>query len=455
LALSTSSKEIHFASLFSTFSGISLIFLCCQARKASTKGSLKLRRGKLNKTIRLAIAGDPTAQEELCRLYAKPVLFQTRLVVKNKSDVEDVAQKVMIEMLRSISNLKSPYAFRSWLQRIIYNAALKQNVQAAKEADRSDLLEKAEFIIDEGEFAHPEETLEAKVLSQHMTGYLDKLPTAQATVLVLYYYEEQSYKEIADILGVSIGSVSSTMSKAKKNLKKMLDADAASEVFGIVSVPPLLRKSIRHIVINEVESHTSDEAVERLVEAGRVAIAATAVTAGVVGASTGASLSAETIKNILLAVAGVVLLGAIAAITIVLSQPTVEVAPPVTESKVPALTVDPVAPVVETPDVEVVYSIQVAQGQTDGTSVSNADDPQDYEIALNPLTSKIVANDGEKLDRWVLTDAQGTTLAEGTNSEIDITSLKLSEGQFLVTWHMLSAKGDAFLAHWEFIIDTP
>jgi RNA polymerase sigma-70 factor (ECF subfamily) len=439
-----------------------LSFLCSQARKAEAGGSFKLRRGKLNKTIRLAIAGDPTAQEELCRLYAKPILFQTRLIVKNKSDVEDVAQKVMIEMLRSISNLKSPYAFRSWLQRIIYNAALKQNIQTTREADRSDLLEKAEFIVDEGEFAHPEETLEAKVLSQHMTGYLDRLPPAQASVLVLYYYEEQSYKEIADILGVSIGSVSSTMSKAKKNLKKLLDADAASEVFGIVFVPSLLRKNIRRTVINEVESFASDESVERLIEAGKVTIAAaavTAATAGVVGAgatTSGASLSGETVRNIIMGVVGALLLGAIAVCTIVLSQPTEEIAPPVTESKVPALTVDPVAPVVETPDVEVVYSIfEPADNADSGASATNANDSQNYQIALNPLTSKIIANDGEKLDHWVLTDAQGTTLTEGTSEEIDITALKLSEGQFLVTWHMLSAKGDAFQAYWEFIIDTP
>ncbi len=420
-------------------------------------GSLILRTGKkLNRIIRLAIIGNAVAQEELCKLYAKPILFQSRILVKDKSDAEDVAQKVIIEMLRGISNLKSPYAFRSWLQRIISNASMKHNIQKAKEVERSDILEKADSVIDENETTRPEYVIENKELTQEMNGYLDRLPPTQAMVLVLYYYEEQSYKEIATTLGVSIGSISSTMSKAKKNLRKLLNNNASGSALGIIYSPVYIRKSLRRIVINEVESIASDEIVSRLLSVAKLTIAVTAVATGAVGIATaypvivgtGTAISAL-VKNIIIGTLSAAVVGG-TVVAAVLLAPNEEV-PATIEQNAPLTTTNADVSISVNPNVSVVYSINTEQ-DTDTTATSDSDDSQSS-VVKNPLTSTIVSGSGERLVSWAITDEHDREIVTGTNDSINIAELNLSNGKYLITWNMLTQYDSDFFAYWEFLID--
>jgi RNA polymerase sigma-70 factor (ECF subfamily) len=453
---------------FQIFSVVLIFFAVMSKKDGAGRLFYIVRREKLNEVIRHSMLGDSAAQEELCRMYAKTILFQSRLLVKNKSDAEDVAQKVMIEMIRGITSLKSPFAFRSWLQRIVVNAAYRQNMQTKKEYERSDVLDKAEFVIDDNVNDRPAEVVESKDLSQYIQGYLDKLPPTQAIVLVLYYYEDQSYKEIAATLGVSIGSVSSTMSKARKNLKELLKDSLASGSLGIVYKPLLPRRSLRSIVLSEVNRAGSDAAVERLMHTAKIAIAAGTISAGVVGASiaAGTAVAAGTgvavgggaaakaasgeatrqlLGNIGVTMSGVTLLAAIAVgAFFVFNQPEAPETVPVNHETAPPVDITPEAPLFAQPDVDVVYSINEAAANTDNGSGS--------EVALDPLTSKIVANNGETLDYWVLTNAQEEPVASGTEMEVDIVSLNLNSGQYLLTWHMLNSDGLGFIATWEFAI---
>jgi RNA polymerase sigma-70 factor (ECF subfamily) len=409
-----------------------------------------VRRQKLNALIKQAIAGDSSALEQLCQLYAKTILFQARLLVRNKDDAEDVAQKVAITMLRDIRQLRSPYAFRSWLQRLIVNASNKQNARSQREAERRENLSSVEAVIDESPEAQPGKTIETQDLQQFVGGYLEKLPAAQAVALTLYYYEQLSYKEVADVMGVSVGSVSSTISKAKQNLKKMLKDRSIRDVMGIIFIAPFLRGDIGRTIAEEVESRVSEHAVERLMVVCKSHIAGFASNVAAPAAATGVW------GTIVAVAAALTLLGGLGIGALMIGDEPIPVRPPDEQKSV----------IILEPDSRVTYSIAADQGE---------DNP------VNPLTVKFRILSNERLDGWRLLDAAGLERLSGREDIgvidaeadaaaaaasgipvgedvegdfIDIASLNLEDGAYTLIWSLFNEADEKAQAYWHFSIET-
>jgi RNA polymerase sigma-70 factor (ECF subfamily) len=410
-----------------------------------------MNRKRLNTLIKRAIAGEAIALEQLCQMYAKTILFQARLLVRNKDEAEDVAQRVAIEMLRGIQKLRSPYAFRSWLQRLIVNACNKQNARTQQETERTENLDSfVDSFVDESLEARPEESLASKDLQRYVGGYLDRLSPAQAVALTLYYYEQLSYKEVADAMGISVGAVSSTISKAKMNLRTMLKERNDPSALGIVFLPPIFRGGPERVVRDEINSSVSVGAVERFMAVCKTNIAAIATSAGTAVVTTG------TWGAVLATALGIALLGGAGAATIALLDTP--------ESNIPVI--EEAQPVIIPPDSRVTYSVAGEQLY---------DDPR------NPLTVQFSLLTGEQVEGWILTDSAGTELAlgggyagnaagtpaDGTGSTgsgvaqaiadgtfIDISSLGLADGEYTLSWYLIDRQGGKSRAYWDFFITS-
>jgi RNA polymerase sigma-70 factor (ECF subfamily) len=401
-----------------------------------------MRRKKLNILIRQAISGDPIALEQLCQLYAKTILFQTRLLIRNKDEAEDVAQKIAIAMLRDIQNLKSSYAFRSWLQRLIINACNQQNARTQRELERVENLELAEEVIDESLEARPEDSATSEDMRRYVGGYLDRLPTSQAIALTLYYYEQLSYKEVAATMGVSMGTVSSTISKAKKNLKKMLKESNERDVLGIIFIVPFLRNSIERTVFNEVEGGVSASAVERFMAVCRANIVGVAKGVGAAVATTGAWGTAIAIAT------AFALLGAIGVGAYLLNKDPEPVEQPPVQQQSTATE----------PDSRVTYLVE-------GQQIYN--DPKSYDNPSNPLSVQLQLLSNEKLERWNMIDSADKEIMAGKSvadqevarelvrgDYIDIAALNLPDGNYTLNWYLTNAQGVESHIFWDFTIAT-
>jgi RNA polymerase sigma-70 factor (ECF subfamily) len=402
-----------------------------------------MRKQRLNTLIRQAIVGDPTALEQLCRMYAKTILFQTRLLVRNKDEAEDAAQKVAIAMLRDIKDLRSSYAFRSWLQRLIINTCNRQNAQSQREGERIENLELAETIVDESMDARPEDSAISEDMRRYVGGYLERLPTAQAIALTLYYYEQLSYKEVAAAMDVSIGSVSSTISKAKKNLKRMLKENGERDVLGIIFIAPFLRGNLKRTVADEIESYVSPTAVERFMVVCKAHIVNIAKGVGSTAVATGAW---GTVVAVATAFA---LLGVIGVGAYLLSDTPEPIEPTIPQSQ----------PVVIEPESRVTYQVK---GQ------------QFYDDPTNPVTVQLQLLSDETLERWNMVDSAGKEIMVGRgvsrgtqDSEtqegarelvrgdfIDIAALNLPDGDYTLNWFLTNERGDEFRIFWDFTIAT-
>jgi RNA polymerase sigma factor (sigma-70 family) len=380
-----------------------------------------LRPKKLNAIIQQAINQDPVALEQLCELYARPILLQTRLLVRNKDEAEDVSQRVIIEMLRGIEKLRNPYAFRGWLQRIITNACYNQDMKSRTDIEYGDLLEVAELIVDERLEARPEDSAVASDMRDYLGKYLGQLPPAQAIVLTLHYNEELSYKEIAQVMDVSLGTVSNTMSKAKKNLKNLLKDKRESASLGIVFGASLIPNSLKEVVNSDVSSAVSDDAVAGLISFAKLSI---------VGSTAGAKLAVATASTTKIAVSIAVAVAVLSGTGITAYQ--------IQNNHITDGELDKVAPVEIGPDSRVTYSVKGEQ------LVHDATNPQEAWLSL--LT-------GEKIQNWILTDTlTDKPVLTGNGNHLDIVALGLPEGDYTITWYVVNANGTESRIFFDFYI---
>ena len=130
------------------------------------------------------------------------------------ADAEDLTQQVFLIAQRKTAQLREPTAARSWLFTILrrcFSKSLKRN--------RPLLAENLSLDIEN----IPEEMpVEASIDQAELQEALSELPPKYRLVLVMYFFEERSYRDIAEQLDVPIGTVMSRLARAKARLKERL-----------------------------------------------------------------------------------------------------------------------------------------------------------------------------------------------------------------------------------------
>ena len=179
--------------------------------------------------IRLTLAGDRDAFGVLVDRYGHTVCGLVSEVVRQKGDVEDIVQECFMRAYRSLGNFRHDAQFSTWLFRIAHNLAITRSQQQVRSANtfvcsEEDVLESYE--VDE---LLPDEILEARDLEERLMEHIDALPDHFRETLVLYYYEGQSYRDIAAILGKPMNTVKAHLRRAKAQLKKLLLAEYQPE----------------------------------------------------------------------------------------------------------------------------------------------------------------------------------------------------------------------------------
>jgi RNA polymerase sigma-70 factor (ECF subfamily) len=177
----------------------------------------------VTEVIERAMAGDAEALDELYRTFAKTIIFNVYNMINDKENAEDVAQEIAIAVVKGIGKLQSPYAFTSWLHRMIINLCSVHN-KRLKNKQGLDVAfdDTTKEIADANAENVPHQVVEQKQVKDLVLAAIQQLPPAQRSSIVMYYYDEMSYKEIAAALGVTINTASTNIRKAKLNLERIL-----------------------------------------------------------------------------------------------------------------------------------------------------------------------------------------------------------------------------------------
>lgn len=169
--------------------------------------------------------GNEQAFKQLVGLYQKRVVNTCFGLVHNTEDAEDIAQEVFIEVFRSIQNFRADAKLSTWLYRIAVNRSLnfiRDNKRRKWFQSFDDVVMEKNILLNhlasESAGTEIENLQRANIL--HVA--ISSLPENQKTAFTLNKYEELSYKEIAEVMEMSISSVESLIHRTKLNLQKKL-----------------------------------------------------------------------------------------------------------------------------------------------------------------------------------------------------------------------------------------
>jgi RNA polymerase sigma-70 factor (ECF subfamily) len=143
-------------------------------------------------------------------------------LTQDRSDAEDLVQETYLKALKGFASFQPGTNFRAWIYRILRNTFLTSRAGLAQHMDVP--LEDEEGEIDLPSTGDtPEGVLLAQADQQMVAAALEKLPVQAREIILLCDVEEMSYREIADTLGVPIGTVMSRISRARGALRKLLE----------------------------------------------------------------------------------------------------------------------------------------------------------------------------------------------------------------------------------------
>ena len=181
---------------------------------------------------------EPTAKamnfEEAVMPHMDAAYNLARWLTRNDADAQDMVQEAYLRALRFFSGFRGTDA-RAWLLTIVRNTCytwLRRNRSPELSCDFDEVV-----LARESEEPDPETQQLMKAQAQLVNEAIEKLPIEFREVVVLRELEELSYKEIAVILEVPIGTVMSRLARARKRLMLSLQADrrfdSVSAVAGI------------------------------------------------------------------------------------------------------------------------------------------------------------------------------------------------------------------------------
>lgn len=142
-----------------------------------------------------------------------------RWIMGNDQDAEDMVQEAYLRAYQYFVGFQGGSS-RAWLLTIVRNTCytwLRQNRAQGLVVELEDELQD-----DHTESINPEKMLQLHANRQHLLAALEKLPTEFRELIVLRELEEMSYKEIAGVAGIPIGTVMSRLARARQQLKRCL-----------------------------------------------------------------------------------------------------------------------------------------------------------------------------------------------------------------------------------------
>jgi len=159
--------------------------------------------------VNAAVAGDIESFGELCRRYYGPMVAIAYSLLSDHQLAEDAAQESYARALVNLRRLKNRARFSPWLAAICRNVAKDMVAVKARRIDAADLSQAAS-----GSSHNENGTLIRQAIEQ--------LPAPARELIVLRYYNNLSYEEIASVSGISRAAINGRLTRAKRKMAAYL-----------------------------------------------------------------------------------------------------------------------------------------------------------------------------------------------------------------------------------------
>src|SRR5262245_25149022 len=175
--------------------------------------------------LRQAAAGERDSLDELFKRYRLLAFRVAHRLLGNEADALDAVQEAFVKALVHLPSFQGRSSFKTWMLRVVSNAALDLGRQRGRrealsiDAAGPSFREDYEPVIE----SDPGRDLERQDLRRKVHEALEQLPAAQRQTFVLHAEAELSYREVAEALGISIGTVMSRLYYARQRLRVLLE----------------------------------------------------------------------------------------------------------------------------------------------------------------------------------------------------------------------------------------
>ena len=175
--------------------------------------------------VERALAGDLDAFNDIVAAYQDYLFALVVRVVNDRDSAADAVQEAFFSCYRNLSRFRGD-SFRSWLTRIALNAATDVlRYRKRRPADPFPEWEDDSWQPPAGEDASPERETMRRSTSRIISQALGEITEDQRKAIVLYDVEGFDYQEIADMTGVSLGTVKSRIHRGRLALRELLATD--------------------------------------------------------------------------------------------------------------------------------------------------------------------------------------------------------------------------------------
>lgn len=176
-------------------------------------------------------SGNQRAFKSIVEQYQDMVYTVCLRMLGNVADAEEAAQEVFVKVYRAISSFEGKSKFSTWIYRVAYNQCISILRSKVKMFDLVDELPDTE--VNEADL-NGLDTLSREERSAYLKQAIEALPETDAVVITLFYYDELSLEEIADITGLSNNNIRIKLHRSRKKLYQVLTKELKTEITSIL-----------------------------------------------------------------------------------------------------------------------------------------------------------------------------------------------------------------------------
>lgn len=175
--------------------------------------------------------GDSDAFGALVDAHKDMIYTVCLRMLSSEADAEEAAQDVFVKAFRSIESFQAKAKFSTWLYRIAYNHCISVIRKKVKMIDLVDDIPEGE--VDEGEL-NGLDSISTEERSKYLKMAIESLAESDAVVVTLFYYDELSLEEIAQVTGLSNSNIRIKLHRSRKKMYQVICENLKSEVSSIL-----------------------------------------------------------------------------------------------------------------------------------------------------------------------------------------------------------------------------
>lgn len=161
---------------------------------------------------------DQELYAEIVKRYQDKLFRYARYMIRDDDKAADIVQDAFIKAYVNLQSFNTKKKFSSWIYRIVHNNTMNYIRKNKKEIR----IGKQELTLSD-DSDDQEEEFSKKEMNEMLSKGIDDLPIKYRSPLTLFYFDDQSYEEISDVLRLPIGTIGTRINRGRKLLKTIIE----------------------------------------------------------------------------------------------------------------------------------------------------------------------------------------------------------------------------------------